>query len=572
RRRHRARHGEHQRVAAALARQEGQDPRFGERAAPVARPRHSNHRRDLSRIRPRHLAEHRRARGHAARCRHQAARIDQEGSGAARGPRKTAQRRHRTDQQQYAGGVRSLHPLAGRHAGQGHPGGRHEARLTMPMAARILLAAVAVAMTIGHARAQAMLDADAKDYPSRAIRVIVPFPPGGPADTVARLVGQRMSEDWRQPVVGENRAGGNTAIGAQAAARSAPDGYTLFVPMDTTMVMNPLVTPNLPYDPLKDFAPITLLTKNMSLVVVRSDGPKTIKELIAKAKANPGKLNMGAGTITSRLGPLQFAKRAGIDVQLVPFKGSAEIGQAVLAGTVDFALDSTGSSLPLIQAGRYRALAKYSNRPLAILPDVPSLAVAADLPGLDESSTWVALVAPAGTAAAVIDKIHREVASIYADAAMSAKLEKMGILPTTSGAPAEFDAFIRSETERWSKVFKDSGNIKLACGPSPHAQEAWRERSARAALVPRSLFLAQARPLQARQNLVAEEGKLVEIVDERDRNPRQPRLAEIDELARHVVGVSHDRQSPHALGVSGADLLKLLGRRVLRRDVLEREA
>ena len=330
----------------------------------------------------------------------------------------------------------------------------------MPMAARILIAAVAFAMMMGHAQAQAALDADARDYPNRTIRIIVPFPPGGPADIVARLVGQRMSEDWGQPVVVDNRAGGNTAIGAQAAARSAPDGYTLFVAMDTTMVMNPLVTPNLPYDPLKDFAPITLLTKSMSLVVVRSDGPKTIKELIAKAKANPGKLNMGAGTITSRLGALLFAKRAGIDVQLVPFKGSAEIGQAVLAGTVDFALDSTGTSLPLIQAGRYRALAKYSNRPLATLPDVPSLAVAADLPGLDESSTWVALVAPAGTAAAIIDKIHREVASIYADAAMSAKLEKMGILPTAS-TPAELDAFIRSETERWSKVFKDSGNIKL---------------------------------------------------------------------------------------------------------------
>jgi tripartite-type tricarboxylate transporter receptor subunit TctC len=331
----------------------------------------------------------------------------------------------------------------------------------MPLAARILVAVVAVAMTVGHAQAQGTLDADAKDYPNRAIRIIVPFPPGGPADIVARLVGQRMSEDWGQPVVVENRAGGNTAIGAQAAARSAPDGYTLFVPMDATMVMNPLVTPNLPYDPLKDFAPITLLTKNMSLVVVRSDGPKTIKELIAKAKANPGKLNMGAGTITSRLGALLFVKSAGIDVQLVPFKGSAEIGQAVLAGTVDFALDSTGTSLPLIQGGHYRALAKYSNRPLAILPDLPSLSVAADLPGLDESSTWVALVAPAGTAPAIIDKIHREVASIYADAAMIAKLENVGILAVGSSAPAELDAFIRGEMERWSKVFKDSGNIKL---------------------------------------------------------------------------------------------------------------
>ena len=114
------------------------------------------------------------------------------------------------------------------------------------------------------------------------------------------------------------------------------------------------------------------MIKNIALVVVRSDGPKSIKELIAKAKANPGKLNMGAGTITSRLGALAFAKAAGIDVQLVPFKGSAEIGQAVLAGTVDFALDSTGTSLPLIQGGHYRALAKYSNRPLAILPDLPA--------------------------------------------------------------------------------------------------------------------------------------------------------------------------------------------------------
>ena len=331
----------------------------------------------------------------------------------------------------------------------------------MRIASRIFVAALAFATAAGVANAQGTSDADARNYPNRAIRIIVPFPPGGPADIVARFVGQRMSEDFGQPIVIDNRAGGNTAIGAQAAARSAPDGYTLFVPMDTTMVMNPLVMPNLPYDPLKDFAPITLLTKNMSLVVVRGDGPKTIKELIARAKANPGKLNMGAGTITSRLGALLFARTAGIDVQLVPFKGSAEIGQAVLAGTVDFALDSTGSSLPLIQAGHYRALAKYSNRPLPILPDLPSLGVAADLPALDESSTWVALAAPAGTAPAIVDKIHREIASIYADPAMIAKLEKAGILAVASTSPAEFDAFIRSETQRWSKVFKASGNIKL---------------------------------------------------------------------------------------------------------------
>jgi tripartite-type tricarboxylate transporter receptor subunit TctC len=265
------------------------------------------------------------------------------------------------------------------------------------MAYRLLVAVIGLAMTLGHVQAQAILGAEPISYPNRAIRIIVPFPPGGPADMIARLVAQRMSEDWGQPVLVENRAGGNTAIGAQVAARSAPDGYTLLAAMDTTMVMNPLVTPNLPYDPLRDLVPITLLIRTVALVVVRSDGPKTIKELIAKAKANPGKLNMGAGTITSRLGALQFAKAAEIDVQLVPFKGSAEIGQAVLAGTVDFALDSTGTSLPLIEGGRYRALAKYSNQPLPVLPDLPSLSAAAELPALEESSTWVALVAPAGT-------------------------------------------------------------------------------------------------------------------------------------------------------------------------------
>src|SRR6266540_2629664 len=332
----------------------------------------------------------------------------------------------------------------------------------MPVVPRIFAVAFALAMAGGHADAQSATDADARTYPNRAIRMVVPFPPGGPADIIARFVGQRMSEDFGQPVVVENRAGGNTAIGAQAAARSAPDGYTLFVPMDTTMVLNPLVMNSLPYDPLKDFSLITLLTKNMSLIVVRgSDGPRTVRVLIAKAKANPGKLNMGAGTITSRLGAVLFARTAGLDVQLVPFKGSAEIGQAVLAGTVDFALDSTGTSLPLIRSGHYRALAKYSNRPLPMLPDLPSLSVAAELPGLDESSTWIALAAPAGTPGLIVDKLHREVAGIYADPTMIAKLEKAGILAVSSSTPAELEAFIRSETARWSKVLKESGNIKL---------------------------------------------------------------------------------------------------------------
>ena len=201
-----------------------------------------------------------------------------------------------------------------------------------------LVCGLACVIAGGHALAQGGAS-EAASYPNRIVRLIVPFPPGGPADVIARFVGQKLSEDWGQTVVVENRPGGNTAIAAQQVARSAPDGYTLFIPMDTTMVLNPLTLPNLPYEPLKDFVPISMLTKNMSLVVTRMAGPKSIKELIDQAKARPGKMNMGAGTITSRLGAVLFAKTAGIDVQLIPFKGSAEIGQAVLAGTVDFALE-----------------------------------------------------------------------------------------------------------------------------------------------------------------------------------------------------------------------------------------
>ena len=312
--------------------------------------------------------------------------------------------------------------------------------------------ALAAALLLIAAPASAQ-DTDTKNYPSHTIRMIVPFPPGGPADTIARIVGAKMSEHWGQPVVIENRAGGNTAIGAELVAKSAPDGYTLLVAMDVTMVMNPLVMTNLPYDPQKDFAPVTLLTKNISLITTRSDGPKTISELIAKAKANPGKLNVGAGTITSRLGALAFTQAAGIDVTLVPYKGSADITQGLLTGAVDFAQDSVSNSLPLIEAGRFRALAKYSNRPLPLLPDVPSLSIAAGLPDIAESSTWIGIVAPAGTPKPVIDKVQREIAAIFADPAMAARLEKAG-LNAESSTPEELGVFIRSESARWGKLIK----------------------------------------------------------------------------------------------------------------------
>lgn len=310
-------------------------------------------------------------------------------------------------------------------------------------AARGIMVALLVAGICSAAAAD-----DAPQYPNRTIRMIVPFPPGGPADTIARIVGQKMSEHWGQPVIIENRAGGNTTIGAVLVAKSPPDGYTLLVAMDVTMVMNPLVTKNLPYDPLKDFTPVTLLNTSVALITAGSDGPKTIAGLIATAKAHPGTLSMGAGTITSRLGALAFAQAAGIDVTLVPYKGSADITQGLLTGVVDFAIDGVPNALPLIEAGKFRALAKYSNRPLPILPDVPSLSVAASLPNIGESSTWISLVAPARTPEAIVDKLQHEVAQTLADPAMAERLRKAG-LSSDSSTPQELEALIRSDTARW---------------------------------------------------------------------------------------------------------------------------
>jgi len=325
---------------------------------------------------------------------------------------------------------------------------------------RLILLSLVSASAITPALAQPAADA-AQSFPTRAIRIVVPFPAGGPTDINARIIAQRMSEDWKQPVVIENRPGANTAIGAQMVAKADPDGYTLLAAMDTTLVMNPATaSAPLTYDPFKDFATVTLTAKNTSLLTVRAaDGPNSVKELIARAKAAPGKLNYGAGIITTRLAGYLFAKSAGIEVQLIPYKGSADVVQGLLSGSVDFIIDGVASSLPLIQSGKLRALAKLNGRPLPVLPDLQPLAVAAGLAGLEDMSSWIGLVGPAGTPRAVVDKIAREIAAIYADPVVAGRLEQAGITAVTS-TPGEFDAYFRAEAARWSRVFRESG-IKL---------------------------------------------------------------------------------------------------------------
>jgi len=193
------------------------------------------------------------------------------------------------------------------------------------------------------ATAAAAAQGTADSYPNRAVRIVVPFPAGGPTDILARVIAQRLSEVWGQPVVIENQPGANTAIAAARVAKMPPDGYTLLAAMDVTMVLNPITTSNLSYDPLKDFAPITLASKNTSLLSVRADdGPTTVKELIARAKASPGKLNYGAGIITTRLAGHLFNREAGLDVQYIPFNGSAPTVQGLLTG----ARSTTSSMAP----------------------------------------------------------------------------------------------------------------------------------------------------------------------------------------------------------------------------------
>jgi len=327
----------------------------------------------------------------------------------------------------------------------------------MPMIATRAIA-LGLACTLAAAEAAAQgADAAAQSYPNRTVRIVVPFPAGGPTDILARVVAQRLSEVWGQPVVIENRPGGDTVIAAQQVAKAAPDGYTLLAVMDVTMVLNPVTNKSLSYDPLKDFAPITLGSKNTSLLTVRADdGPKTVQELIARAKANPGKLNYGAGIITTRLAGYLFNREAGIEVQYIPFSGSPPTVQGLLNGAVDYIVDGAATSLPLIQGGKLRPLAKLNSRPLPALPDVAPLAVAAGLPALDDISTWIGFVAPAGTARPIIDKVQREIVKMYADPLIADKLEKSGISAVTS-TPEEFDAFVRKEIDRWGQVFKDSG-------------------------------------------------------------------------------------------------------------------
>jgi tripartite-type tricarboxylate transporter receptor subunit TctC len=318
-----------------------------------------------------------------------------------------------------------------------------------------MMRAIAVAVFAVTTAVSAAAQERPESFPSRSIKIVVPFPAGGPSDVLARMIGQKMTEDWGQPVVIENRVGANTVIGAQQVVKAPPDGYTLLMAIDSTLTMNQYLYRNPPYDPFTDFVPITLTAKSMVFMYANAASEyKSLADVVAAAKAQPGKLNYGAGTITSQLMGHLLDKAAGVKTVLVKYNGSAQVAQGLLTKSVDFTYDGTSASMPLVQSGQFRALVKFDGRPFPALPNIPT--ITGELPSYGEITVWLGLVAPKGTPPEIIDKLNAEIVKVLADPGIKAKADASGLFPATS-TPAEFAAFIRREAARWSTVVKETG-------------------------------------------------------------------------------------------------------------------
>jgi tripartite-type tricarboxylate transporter receptor subunit TctC len=299
--------------------------------------------------------------------------------------------------------------------------------------------------------------ASAQPYPSRPVRVIVPFPPGGTTDIVARLVAERLGPILGQPAVIENRAGAGGAVGATEIARAAPDGYTLGLATVSTHGVNPAINPKLPYDALKDFTPISNLASVPNVVSAHPAlGLNDLRGLIERAKANPGKLtyaSAGNGSLSHMLGEL-FKVSTGTDLLHVPYKGVGPALNDTLGGQVNLLFDNLPSSLPHILSGKLRALAVSSAARLDALPGVPTFAEAG-VPQLNDPS-WFGLVAPARLQEPVLARVHEAVTKALAAPEVRERMHNVGAVPA-GNSPKEFAAQIRREIERHKRVAEESG-------------------------------------------------------------------------------------------------------------------
>ena len=300
------------------------------------------------------------------------------------------------------------------------------------------------------------------NWPTKTVRIVVPFAAGGTTDILARAVAPELSKAFGQQFIVDNRAGAGGNVGAEIVARSAPDGYTLLMGTVGTHGINRALYDKLPYDPIKDFAPITLVAGVPNVMVMqtekaRSMGINNVADFIRYAKAHPGTLNMassGNGTSIHLAGEL-FKSMSGIYMVHFPYRGSGPALVDMLGGTMDVMFDNLPSSMPQIKAGRLKALAVTSSQRSTALPDVPTIEQAANLKGFDASS-WFGLLAPAGTPSDIVNRIQHEVAKSLNTPAIKEKMLAQGAIPS-GNTPAEFARLIDSEHRKWARVVKESG-------------------------------------------------------------------------------------------------------------------
>jgi tripartite-type tricarboxylate transporter receptor subunit TctC len=320
--------------------------------------------------------------------------------------------------------------------------------MTLPRRSFLHMAATAVAMPA------VSTIASADTYPSRPVHIIVPVPPGGALDIIARLVGQWLSDHMGQSFIIENRPGAGTNLGVEAVARAAPDGYTLLL-IPQSVTTNATLYPHLSFNFIRDIAPVAMLSNLPLVMLVNVSSPaKTVPEFIAWAKANPGKVNMASGGTgsASHIGGELFKMMTGIDMQHVPYKGGAPAVTDLMGGQIQVYFSPLPESIGNVKAGSVRALAVTTAKRAASLPDVPS--IGESVPGF-EIGTWQGIGAPKGTPAEIVTSLNKEINAALADAAIKARLAQIGSEPRPMSS-AEFAKLIVDETAKWGKVIRDA--------------------------------------------------------------------------------------------------------------------
>lgn len=295
----------------------------------------------------------------------------------------------------------------------------------------------------------------AQAYPGRPVRIVVPFAPGGGVDVVARIIGPKLSEGLGQPVVIDNKPGANTGIAAENVARSAPDGHSLLLTIDFTMTVNPTIYSKLAYNAEKDFAPVSMVTEQINLIVTSPKiPPRSFPEFLAYLKANPGKVNYASGAVTAQLVGELIMSMSGTKMVFVPYKGSAPALAALLAGDIQMSVGEIPTFGPPAKDGRLVALAVTGKTRDTALPDVPTISESG-LPGF-EVRNWIALFAPAGTPPAVVGRINSELVKFMSRPETKAQFSAMGRNAVTT-TPEELAALVRSDTTRWANVIRSAG-------------------------------------------------------------------------------------------------------------------